>query len=83
MARRTGLAIVIIGVSVSMHWLLFQWREIVPGVIVRPLGPCDVQYHAEWHATVLACPRTDLIKLWPLPIDQPWYEDPYTDKRTF
>jgi hypothetical protein len=53
-----------------------------PGVIARPLGMCGVQYHAEWHATVLACPGTDLIKVWPLPIEQPWYEDPFADKHT-
>lgn len=80
--RRLWLSIVITGVSVATHWLLFQRREIVPGVTARPLGPCDVQYHAKWRATVLACPGTDLIKVWPLPIVQPWYEDPFADKRT-
>ena len=83
MRRRAGFVLIILTAGVLGHWLLFQWREIVPGVIVRPLGSCDVQYHAEWRATVLACPGIDLIKMWPLPIEQPWYEDPFADKRTF
>ena len=24
---------------------------------------------------VLACPRMDMIRLWPLPVEQPWFED--------
>ena len=74
--------IIILTVSIFGHWVVFQRREVVPGVIARPLGTCDVEYYAEWHATVLACPGVDLIKVWPLPIEQPWYEDPYADKRT-
>ena len=82
MWRRVGLMLIVLSASVFGHWAFFQWREVVPGVIARPLGACDVEYYAEWHATVLACPHTDLIKLWPLPVEQPWYEDPYIDKRT-
>jgi hypothetical protein len=33
-------------------------------------------------AIILACPHTDLIKLWPLPVQQPWYEDPLYPQRT-
>ena len=29
----------------------------------------------------LACPRTDYIRLWPLPIKKPWFEDPVTPER--
>ena len=81
MRQRVGLLILILAVGFSGHWVLFQWHEVVPGVIARPLGACDVQYHAQWNATVLACPHTDLIKVWPLPIVQPWYEDPFIDQQ--
>jgi hypothetical protein len=29
----------------------------------------------------LACPREDYIRLWPLPIKQPWSEDPAVPER--
>lgn len=77
--RRWALVLVALLVALSFHWLLFQGREVAPGVIARPLGPCDVewfQYRAD--TIVLACPHTDLIKIWPLPVEQPWWEDsPY------
>jgi hypothetical protein len=31
----------------SLHWLLFQGREIVPGVTTRPLGPCHLDWFSE------------------------------------
>ena len=44
-ARRWwALALVVILVLVPLHWLLFQGQEVVPGVITRPLGPCDVEW---------------------------------------
>ena len=70
-------------VLLSLHWLLFQGQEVVPGVITRPLGPCDVEWFEQWGgAVVIACPHTDLIKVWPLPVQQPWYEDPITPQVT-
>lgn len=29
---------------------------------------------------VLACPRMDMFRLWPLPMQHPWFEDPWYDK---
>ncbi len=76
--RKLALALVVIFAAVFLHWLLFQWQEVVPGVIARPVGPCDVEWFEKWGgAIVIACPRTDLIKVWPLPMQQPWYEDPF------
>ena len=64
---------------VVLHWLFFRGREVVPGVIARPLGPCDVEWFDKRDdVVVIACPHTDLIKLWPLPIERPWFEDPLT-----
>jgi hypothetical protein len=28
---------------------------------------------------VLACPRLDYFRLWPLPFQHPWFEDPWYD----
>ncbi len=76
--RKWALALVVIFAAVFLHWLLFQWQEVVPGVIARPVGPCDVEWFENWGgAIVIACSRTDLIKVWPLPVQQPWYEDPF------
>lgn len=77
--RVLGLLVVTILVGLSLHWLVFQSREVVPGVIARPLGACEVEWFGERGGpVVLACPHTDLIKLRPLPVVQPWYEDsPY------
>jgi hypothetical protein len=32
--------------------------------------------HTPIHAIVLACPGVDYIKLWLLPVEQPWQETP-------
>jgi hypothetical protein len=74
--RIVALAVVAVPVLVVLHWLLFQGYEYVPGVIARPLGPCDVSwFENKGGVLVLGCPHTDAIKLWPLPLEQPWWED--------
>jgi hypothetical protein len=71
------VVLAILVLMLLLHWLLFQGQEVVPGVIARLLGPCDVEWFEKWSgAVVLACPHADLIKVWPLPVQQPWYEDP-------
>ena len=68
---------------IPLHWLLFQGHAVVPGVIARPVGPFDVEWFEQrGGAIVLACPRTDLIKVWPLPVQQPWFEDPFFPQNT-
>ena len=67
--------------AVTLHWLLFQARETVPGVTSRPLEPCSVDWFSERPALVLVCPRTDMIRLWPLPVKHPWFEEPWSPKR--
>jgi hypothetical protein len=75
--RRWLFALLAVVFALTLHWLLFQGREVVPGVIARPLGWCDVEWFGKRDgAVVIACPHTDLIKLWPLPVEQPWHEDP-------
>ena len=44
-ARRWwALALVVVLALIPLHWLLFQGQEVVPGVIARPVGPCDVEW---------------------------------------
>jgi hypothetical protein len=76
MRRRLSLLIATALVLVSLHWLVFQGVERVPGVVARPLGPCDIDwFRARGGLLVLGCPRVDSIKFWPLPIEYPWFED--------
>jgi hypothetical protein len=63
--------------AATLHWLLFQATEAVPGVTSRPLGPCYLDWFSERPALVLACPRTDMIRLWPLPVEHQWFEEPW------
>lgn len=50
--------------------------EIVPGVVVHDIGPCALDWHREQSALVLACPGQDMLRVWPLPVVAPWWEDP-------
>jgi len=49
--------------------------ELVPGVVTHTIGPCDRDWHSERPALVLACPGQDLIRVWPLPVEQPSFDD--------
>jgi hypothetical protein len=50
--------------------------QLIPGVWTLELvSGCAMDYHAPIHAVALACPAVDYIRLWPLPITQPW-DDP-------
>ena len=54
--------------------------QLVDGVTAIRLGRgCEVWYFAQPAQPVstfaLACPRMDLMRLWPLPVMQPWSED--------
>ena len=43
------------------------------------VGGCKLFYFTQpaqpMNTWVLACPRADMIRLWPLPVQQPWFED--------
>ncbi len=75
--KRAGL--LILGGLLVIMALLSAWlvsgRELVPGVSTRALGPCDVDWHAKRGTLVLACPRQDVTRLWPLPMIHLWFED--------
>ena len=49
-------------------------RERVPGVVTHQIGPCDVDWYGVRPALVVACPGRDMIRVWPLPMEQPWWE---------
>ena len=73
--QRVACGICFFLLAATLHWLVFQAREITPGVTSRPLGPCSVDWFRQRPALVLACPRTDMIRLWPLPVEHLWFEE--------
>ena len=40
------------------------------------LADCYPDYPSDIHAVALACPGVDYMRLWPLPVEQPWQETP-------
>lgn len=66
----------LIAVCLAARWLVFDAREITPGVTARPLKDCDSLWFSKQQALVLACPGVDLVKLWPWPPMRPWDEEP-------
>jgi hypothetical protein len=73
--QRAVCGICLLLLAITLHWLVFQAKETVPGVTSRPLGSCYLDRFGERPALVLACPRTDMIRLWPLPVEHPWFEE--------
>ena len=41
---------------------------------VELVGRCYLDYHANIQAVALACPGVDYVRLWPLPVVQPWWD---------
>jgi hypothetical protein len=54
---------------------LLNGRWLTPNVYTVPLGRCDVDWHVDRAIVALACVGHDMIKVWPLPVEMPWWED--------
>jgi hypothetical protein len=69
-----------IGLIVGLLILTSSTNEIMPGATSTALtGRCelirmDTRLQPQY-MIVLACPRKDMIRLWPLPVQNPWFED--------
>ena len=66
--------------SLAYSFLLSSKREIIPGAVSIELpGRCEIIQIAQGlqpeFTIVIACPRMDMMRLWPLPVIQPWFED--------
>jgi hypothetical protein len=44
--------------------------------MVRLVAGCEADYHTTIGAVALACPGVDYMRLWPLPMVQPWQSTP-------
>ena len=65
----------------AMGLCVVRTEKSTTGVLDIPLpGICSIWYFTErsqqpFRHVILGCPGVDAIRLWPLPIQQPWAED--------
>lgn len=72
------LAVIILTLGVGL--LTSRIHETDPGAVAIDLtGKCSLVHFDTTlqpvNTLVLACSKMDTLKLWPLPIEQPWFED--------
>jgi hypothetical protein len=82
MQRQAIVFILVFTITSAATYGLLSSRtsSVIDGVTgFRLVGGCKLYYFTQpaqpmitW---VLACPRKDMIRLWPLPVQQPWFED--------
>jgi hypothetical protein len=58
--------------TIAVAIVFFQGRWLTPNIYTVPLGRCDVDWHVDRGIVAVACIGQDLIKVWPLPVEQPW-----------
>lgn len=63
--------------------LLWRTKPVVDGVwAVKLVGGCQVEIYSPHHQGVWtaawACPGEDMTRLWPWPVQFPWFEQPLT-----
>jgi len=68
--------LVILNVSIIAAFLVGNAERLTEDVSTARLRDCYLDYHTPIHAVALACLGVDYIKLWPLPVEQPWQETP-------
>jgi hypothetical protein len=69
-----------ITINLAYGFLRLRTEEIIPGAVSKKLsGHCEIIQFGRGlqpeYTIALVCPRMDLIRLWPLPVQQPWFED--------
>jgi hypothetical protein len=69
-----------ISLSLAYGFLRLRTVETVPGAVSTELpGRCAIIQFGRGlqpvYTIVLACPMMDMIRLWPLPVQQPWFDD--------
>jgi len=71
-----------ITISLACGFLRLRTDESFPGVVSTELpGRCEIIQFGRGlqpvYKIVLACPRMDIIRVWPLLVQQPWFEDEF------
>jgi hypothetical protein len=70
----------VLTLSIAYGFLLLNTNEIIPDAVSTKLpGRCEIIRFGRGlqseYTIALARPRMDMIRLWPLPVQQPWFED--------
>jgi hypothetical protein len=69
----------LVAAAIALAIVFFQGRWLTPDVYTVPLGRCDVDWHVDRGIVAVACVGHDMILVWPLPVEQPWWEDGFED----
>jgi len=72
--KRSVPWLVIATIPLPVVLLAGRTEKLTEEVRTVGLGNCALDYHASDTALALACPGVDYIRLWPLPVVQPWEE---------
>ena len=70
----------VIAFFVIYSWLICQSSMLIEGALqVKLINRCDLEIYDKplqpFRTVVISCPRMDMIRVWPLPIQHPWFED--------
>ena len=66
--------LVILNISLIAAFLVGSAERLTDDVWTVRLKDCYLDYLESIHAAALARPGVDYIKLWPLPVEKPWWE---------
>jgi len=55
--------------------VLLQGRWITSNVLALPVGSCDVQWFQGRGVVAVACVGRDMVRVWPFPVEAPWFEN--------
>jgi len=90
MRRQVIMFLLVFTITLAASYSLLSSRTSsdIDGVNgFRLVGGCKLYHFTQpaqpMNAWVLAFPRRDIIRLWPLPVQQPWFEDWWEDKPDF
>jgi hypothetical protein len=65
----------LVAAAIAVAILFLQGRWLTPNVYTVPFGRCDIDWHVDRGIVAVACVGRDMIKVAPLPVKQPWWED--------
>ncbi len=66
--------IVIALIALALHWWFFQAETRKPGIVVRPLLTCHLEWRDRWGVVLFVCPGQEVVKVWPMPLEYNWIE---------
>jgi len=69
----------LLNVAFVVLLVLLLWNasgyDLAPGVVTHTIGPCDLDWHSDRGIVAVACVGRDMIRVWSLPVETPWFED--------